>query len=325
MQIQDTTKKDYWDNKERLAELINVGLLKGEPWVKPEDIEEMDSASFGVVKWFGRYETKQKYRDIVRKVRLGVRFAFIGIENQELVHFAMPVRAMGYDFLGYDRQVKRIERRHRRRKDLHGSAEFLSGVTSADLLAPVVTTVLYFGDEPWNGPRSLKEMMRLEDFPESFRELVNDYPLHIIDVKRFAHSDLFKTDLRLVFGFLQRHLEKEKLREFVQANENDFCSMEDDAYIMVASMSHSEELMKFREKNHKGGKVNMCKALADMRQEAKNEGILEGETRGKIEGKMICYLNAVSRGMSQEDALAIADIVEEEAEEARSLRKEGKL
>lgn len=321
MQDQDTTKKGYWDNDERLADLINVGLLKGEPWVKPEDIEEVDSSSYGMVKWFDRYETEQKYRDIIRKVRLGVRFAFIGIENQELVHFAMPVRTMGYDFLGYDRQVKRIKQRHRRRKDLRGNAEFLSGFTQADLLVPVVTTVLYYGDEPWNGPRSLKEMMRLEDFPESLRELVNDYPLHIIDVKRFAHSEQFKTDLRLVFGILQRHLDNERLDEFLQANENDFQSMEDDAYIMVANMTHTEELMKFRSKNLKGGKVDMCQAIADMKQKAKNEGILEG----KIEGKMNCYLNAILHGLSHEDALAIADITEEEAESARSLRKEGKL
>ena len=317
MQEKDTTKKDYWDDNERVADLINVGLMDGEQWVKPEDIEEVDSSSFGMVKWFERYVTKQKYRDIVRKVRLGVRFAFIGIENQELVHFAMPVRTMGYDFLGYDRQVKRIERRHRKHKDLRGNAEFLSGYTSADLLSPVVTTVLYYGDEPWNGPRCLKDMMCLEDFPERFRNLVGDYPLHVIDVKRFVHSELFQTDLRLVFGFLQRHRENKKLREYLKANESDFITMEDDAYLLVASMSHTEELMKFRNKNHKGGKVNMCQAIADMMKEAKDEG--------KIEGKMICYLNAVSCGMSEEDALAIADITKEEAWEARSLRKEGNL
>ena len=277
----------------------------------------MDSSSYGMVKWFDRYVSKQKYRDMIRKVRLGVRFAFVGIENQELVHFAMPVRAMGYDFLGYDRQVKRTARRHRKRKDMHGSAEFLSGFTTEDLLAPVVTTVLYYGDEPWNGPRSLREMMRLEDFPESFRELVNDYPLHIIDVKRFDRSEEFQTDLRLVFGILQRHHDDEKLDEFLQANESEFRSMEEDAYIMVAQMTHTEELMKFRDKNRKGGKVDMCKAIADMKQKSKDEG--------KIEGKMICYLNAISREMSHEEARAIADITEEEAEAARSLRKEGKL
>lgn len=326
---QDFTPKEYWDDEERVADLINVYLLEGEQWVKPEDIEEADSSSFGVVKWFGRYVTKQKYRDIFRKVSLGARFAFIGIEDQGKVHFAMPVRTMGYDFLGYDRQVKRIARRHRKHKDLRESSEFLSGFSTADILAPTVTAILYFGDEPWNGPRSLKDMMRLEDFPESFRKLVNDYPLHIIDVKRFDHSDRFKTDLRLIFGFLQRHGEKDRLNDFVQANESEFRELEEDAFALMAAMSHTEELMKFRSKNRKGGKVDMCKALEDMMQEAKELGISagrhEGKIEGKIEGKMICYLNALSRKMSHEDALAIADITEEEAVTARSLRKEGKI
>ena len=44
--------------------------------------------------------------------------------------------------------------------------------------------------------------------------------------------------------------------------------MEDDAYIMVANMTHTEELMKFRIKNLKGGKVDMCQAIADMKQRA---------------------------------------------------------
>lgn len=57
----------------------------------------------------------------------------------------------------------------------------------------------------------------------------------------------------------------------------------------------------------------MCQAIADMMKEAKDEG------------KMNCYLNALNHGLSHEEARAIADITEEEAEEARSLRKEGKL
>lgn len=321
MQEQDITPKEYWDDEERVADLINVCLLDGEQWVKAEDIEDADSSLFGAAKWFGRYVTKQKYRDIVRKVRLGARFAFIGIEDQGKVHFAMPVRAMGYDFLGYDRQVKKISRHHRKQKDLHGGAEFLSGFSMSDLLAPTVTAILYFGDEPWNGPRSLKDMMQLEDFPESFRKLVNDYPLHIIDVKRFADSERFKTDLRLVFGFLQRQHENERLRDFVQANENDFREIEEDAFALMAVMSHTEELMRFRFKNRKGGKVDMCKALDDMRQEAKAEGKLEG----KLEGKMISYLNAVAHGLSHEDALAISDITEEDAARALSLREEGRI
>ncbi len=55
-------------------------------------------------------------------------------------------------------------------------------------------------------------------------------------MKRFDRSEEFHTDLRLVFGILQRHHDDEKLDEFLQANESEFRSMADDAYIMVANI-----------------------------------------------------------------------------------------
>jgi len=47
--------------------------------------------------------------------------------------------------------------------------------------------------------------------------------------------------------------------------------------------------------------------------------------QGRREGAMHCYVNAMDRGMSEEDALAIAGITREEGERAVCLRKEGKI
>ena len=55
------------------------------------------------------------------------------------------------------------------------------------------------------------------------------------------------------------------------------------------------------------------------------KGLQKGLQKGRQEGAMWCYLNAVSRGMSQEDARAIAGISEEDAKKAIRLRKEGKI
>ena len=60
-----------------------------------------------------------------------------------------------------------------------------------------------------------------------------------------------------------------------------------------------------------------------------NEGVQTGFQQAAQTGfqnaSMHCYLNALDRGMSHEDAIAIADISEETAAKALSLRKEGKL
>ena len=55
----------------------------------------------------------QKYRDCVRKIVFDTGFAIVGIENQDQVHYAMPVRIMLEDAAGYDRQLRHIRKRHR--------------------------------------------------------------------------------------------------------------------------------------------------------------------------------------------------------------------
>lgn len=77
-----------------------------------------------------------------------------------------------------------------------------------------------------------------------------------------------------------------------------------------------------------GGKILQYKA-----KDILNEGIRQGIRQGKQEGiqqglrekGMLCYLNAITRGMSHEDAIAIAGISEEDAVSAVSLRESGEL
>ena len=81
--------------------------------VSEEDVQEMDSNVTGV---FGRLRNRfmvQKYRDCVRKIVFDTGFAIVGIENQDQVHYAMPVRIMLEDAAGYDRQLRHIRKRHR--------------------------------------------------------------------------------------------------------------------------------------------------------------------------------------------------------------------
>ena len=45
---------------------------------------------------------------------------------------------------------------------------------------PVVTLVLYYGEEDWDGPTSLHDML---DIPEEIKKYINDYRLNIIQIK----------------------------------------------------------------------------------------------------------------------------------------------
>ena len=61
----------------------------------------------------------------------------------------------------------------------------------------------------------------------------------------------------------------------------------------------------------------MCQAFADMRLEGRLEGIRVGREEGFNEKGIQVYINAISRGMSEEDAKAIAEISDELMEVAR--------
>ena len=83
----------------------------------------------------------------------------LGNEGQEHVHYAMPLRVMGYDYGTYKKQYDDKARSYRENKDGRkgmDSDEVLSGLKRADRLVPVITLVVYYGERPWDGAMSLR-------------------------------------------------------------------------------------------------------------------------------------------------------------------------
>ena len=123
----------------------------------------------------------------------------------------MPVRNMIYDALQYGNQVAAIAAQNVKEKKAPTRAEFLSGFYKADKLRPVITLVLHFGADPWDGATSLHEMM---DFPlEEMRTFIQDYKIHLIDPAALEPDELekFSTSLREVHGCIKYSKDKEKL------------------------------------------------------------------------------------------------------------------
>lgn len=123
----DLQEKEYLHAPERFADLINGVVCGGKKILRPSDLTEMDSqtghlqASTRRGRWVPR--RRPQYRDVIRKAAFGVNFMVIGIENQEEVHYLMPLRCMSYDASEYERQAAVVGRQVRRRKDIT-SAEF---------------------------------------------------------------------------------------------------------------------------------------------------------------------------------------------------------
>lgn len=148
----DVVLARYFEENARFADLVNGFLFDGAQAVSGQDISEKSAAVTGILGRLRNRFTFQKYRDMIRRVALGMRFIVIGVEHQDLVHYAMPVRVMLEDAAGYDEQMRRIQSLHRRRRDLKG-AEYVGRFSRKDRLEPVFTIVLYYGSEPWDGAR----------------------------------------------------------------------------------------------------------------------------------------------------------------------------
>ena len=309
----DVTVARYFEDRERYADLLNVYIFGGAQTVKKEDIIEKDARVAGI---FGRAENfkkrlfVQKFRDAVRRVVFGTEIVVVGLEHQAEVHYAMPVRIMVEDALEYDNQLQKIQKRHRRRRDLKG-AEYLGGFGKEDRLRPVVSIVLYYGEEVWDGAKELHDLMNLDAIPEGIRSFVNSYPLHILEVRYFQGTDRFKTDLREVFGFIKRAGSKAEIRSFTEERREQFEHLDEDAYDMIAVLTGSEELQEKKDKNREeGGTINMCQAIREMVEEGKLEGKIEGKLEGKLEGeeKMARLVLALQQtGASEKITLALTD------------------
>ena len=167
----------------------------------------------------------QKYRDILKSAVIKqdekMSYVLLGIENQTDVHYAMPVRNAIYDALQYGRQVADIAAEHRRnKKDFTGKSngEYLSGFLKEDHIRPVITLVIHFGAEEWDGPLSLHEMMSTRDM--ELLSFVENYRIHLIDPAKLTEEQLnkFSTSMREVIGYIKYSKNKDKLLEFLRTD-----------------------------------------------------------------------------------------------------------
>lgn len=280
----DVVQTRCLSNNERYADLINGIVFRGRQVVRVEDLQEMDSQT-GVWKALPSKRMRKagkKYRDLIRKVAMGVNFTIIGVENQDKVHYLMPLRTMGYDAAEYERQASYI-RKKVRKDDKSSDAEFLSGFKKTSKLYPCVTIVVFYGKD-WDGSKDLYGLLDFTDIPQELRGFVNNYQMHLLEVRKLQNTDIFCTDLKQIFDFIRCSEDRNELRKLVQGD-SAYQNMDEDAYDMAVAYTDASELIAVKGFHRKDGKVNMCKALTELIEEGRAEGREEGREEGRAEGR----------------------------------------
>ena len=133
----------------------------------------------------------------------------------------MPVKNMVYDALQYAKQVSIAAASHKRSGDYRGADgdEYLSGFMKQDRLLPVVTLVVCFNAEEWDGPMSIHEMFGEQD--ARILALVPDYKINLVAPASIKDSDFgkFRTSLKEVLSFIKYSQDADRLGEVVEADE----------------------------------------------------------------------------------------------------------
>ena len=166
--------------------------------------------------------------------------------------------------------------------------EYMSRMKKADKLIPVITIVVYYGEKSWDGAVSLYEMLNIPKAMESF---VNDYKMHLVEARKnnlklhnINNQDLFNL-LEIILDKSAKWNEiKEKAINYARKHE-----VEKSVIMTVAGAANCKMDYNMMEKK---GDADMCTVF----EEARKEGVAEGEAKGIIE-------TGYEFGLSEDDIL----------------------
>ena len=195
----DVSLKTFWRDNEHFADLFNATVFNGRQVLKPDKLTEMDTDVSATIQSKNYNESITRNRDVVKKMSDGVEFNILGLEIQDKTHYAMPLRTMTYDALGYIKEYNDIKKQHKLNKDSFSSPEeFLSGIDKSDRFHPIITLVLYYGDSLWDGPSCLADMM--VSMPDNIKAYFSDYKLNLVQILDSDKYTFYNDDVRDVFN-----------------------------------------------------------------------------------------------------------------------------
>lgn len=266
----DVILKEFWRDNERFADLFNAVLFHGEQIIDPNDLVEADTDISSIVTFKEHAKTVQKLLDVVKKTAYGIDFVIWGLENQLRIHYAMPLRNMLGDSLGYLKEYSELVRKNKEAKNLCNPHEFLSGMKKGDRLHPMITICVYYGEDPWDGPVTLMDML---DVPEALKPLVSDYKMNLIQVRDSEAYHFHSKDVHTLFE-ITRNIYQDNYKKIDEIYGSRSISTE--LGLAIGAITESQRLINLALKR-KDGKFQMCKALERL------------ENNGRIEATIKTY------------------------------------
>ena len=171
MAEKDTTEKILEAHNDVFSDIMNVYLYEGKRLIKEDELE-----AAGVTTGYVFEDAlRAQERDVCKHWKKeNVQLALFGIENQSDIDRDMPLRIIGYDGAAYRGQLA-VDTKQNRHLNRNHRVRY-----------PVVSVVIYYGQNRWNRPLKLKDVLRV---PEGLENFVSDYKMNVMDLRRLSPGD----------------------------------------------------------------------------------------------------------------------------------------
>ena len=332
----DSVTKNYLSNTTIFADIFNSYIYGGEQVIRPEQLVEQDTTKIALPYGKnGKLNPVQKQRDVQKLYTAmtdgTVSYVLYGIESQSEIHYAAPIKNTLYDVIDYSKQVEEAarsrkmakkqgeEEEKKETKSLNISGgEFLSGFSREDRLVPVITVMIYFGAEEWNGPLSLFDMLDIRD--KRILPFLDNYRVRLIAPLQMTDEEImkFQSNMREVLFFIKYSKDKQKLAELLEKNKARFQAIERRAMDVIQSVTNAG--LKYSRRKER---IDMCQALQEMIMDARAKDQKElQETREELQ-KARAEVEAVRKGAVEAERKAEVEAERRVAEAERKARMDG--
>ena len=282
--IKDKMMKEFLENNAYFVDFFNAYFFDGQKVLKPENCEELDSEMNDA------NMDLEKHVDVIRKYNDGNLYSAFIIENQSYVDMSMVVRAAVYEFVAYERMLKKSKKNRNNKK-----------------LPMVNILVFYTGERPWNAARQLSELVEVD---ERFKSYFHDYQMNLIEITGNTSYNFNEEDVYNLF-YICRSIYDQSIYE---GTSNHFGLVKSSVLKVVKTLTDVEwlDLEELEEKEE----IEMCEAekrwLEIKSKEWKAEGIelgiKQGIEQGVELGQVLLYKTMIKNGMSVNEISKVCSI-----------------
>ena len=288
--IKDKMLKEFLENNAYFVDFFNAYFFDGKRVLKPENCEELDS------EMNDSNMDLEKHVDVIRKYNDGNLYSAFIIENQSYVDMSMVVRAAVYEYVAYERMLKKSKKNKVKEK-----------------LPMVHILVFYTGERPWNAARQLSELVKVD---ERFKSYFHDYKMNLIEITGNTSYNFNEEDVYNLF-YICRSIYDQSIYE---EKSNSFGLVKSSVLKVVKTLTDVEwlDLEELEEKE----KIEMCEAekrwlevkSKEWEAEGIRKGIEQGIEQGSENNRKEMYQTMVDKGFSISSIASIFSVSEESIE-----------